>query len=164
MRPETITTPELDLAPVGDLRACPWWRPRTVALVGRPPRDAAPFVDELLDAFRAHGHTVVAEPSGHEHIILAFAETPNGEAPLTDRIPERKLPLAVSLIREHGLARRPENLVVLTTVPERLSELEHMETVMAARVAMARFGAPKAVFLTMRRGRVREATYCTLEG
>lgn len=161
--------PDFVMAPEDDLRACPWWRPLTVSLVSDPPagdRALSAFLPSLLEAFRSQGHRVLQRAEGRVHLMLGFAEVPDGRAPLRERIPARETPLALALVREFGLPRRPENLVVLMTVQERLGDRPHVEVVEAARTAMARVGAPKVVFLSVdrRAGTVLEATYCTLEG
>lgn len=157
------------IAPRRDLRECPWWRPLTVSLVGRPADGDVVlrgFVPRLLEAFRAQGHRVLDHADGNVELMLGFSEIPDGEEPLVRRIPERGTPLALALLREFGLSRRPENLVVLASTSGRLSGRPHMEVVEAARAAMARIGTPKVVFVTGDRwtGEVLETTYCTMEG
>jgi hypothetical protein len=161
--------PDFAIAPRRDLRECPWWRPLTVSLVGRPSEDdrvLTQFLPRLIQAFRDQGHRVLEGADGNVELMLGFAEIPDGDEPLVRRIPERETPLALALLREFGLSRRPENLVVLASTSEPLSGRPHMEVVEAARAAMARIGTPKMVFVTGDRGSgaVLETTYCTMEG
>jgi hypothetical protein len=152
-----------------DLRECSWWQPRTVAVVNHPTvgdgvQEA--FLPKLLSAFVGQGHSVLDQPTGTVHLMLAFYAIPDSDSSLPQRIPERHLPLALTLMRDHGLTKRPENLVVFVTIRERLGVLAHMQVVEIARSAMARIGTPKIVFLSgdPRTGHLDEATYCTLEG
>jgi hypothetical protein len=163
------TVQDFAIAPRRDLRECPWWRPLTVSLVGRPREDdriLGSFLPSLLEAFRDQGHRVLDRADGDVELMLGFSEVPDGDEPLVRRIPERETPLALALLREFGLSRRPENLVVLASTADRLAERAHMEIVEAARAAMARIGTPKVVFVTGDRatGEVVETTYCTMEG
>ncbi len=155
--------------PRADLRECAWWQARTIAVLGEPAPDdqvQRQLLPQLLSMFREQGHSVLVEPSGTVNLMLAFYDVPDTNAPLVERIPERHMPLALTLMREYGLKKRPENLVVFMTVRERLSELPHMQAIEIARTAAARAGTPKVVFLSGDRatGELYEATYCTLEG
>lgn len=111
-------------------------------------------------------HVIVEQSSGKVNLMLACFEIPDNDTPLVQRIPERPLPLSLTLMREYGLPKRPENLVVLVTIREHLADLPHLQVLDIARTAMARIGTPKVVFLSgdPKTGRLDEATYCTLEG
>jgi len=153
-----------------DLRQCFWWRPVTVAVVGEPADEAQRRLAEgLLAAFEEGGHQVVPEPgelADRVDVMLAFYSVPDSDAPLLERVPERKWPLGLDLIREYDLQKRPENLITLVTVRERLSALSHTEVLEIARSTAGRIGTPRVVFVTgdPRSGRVDEVTLCTLEG
>ncbi len=105
-------------------------------------------------------------PEGTVNLMLAFQPDLDDGIPLPDRIPERRLPFALTLMRDYGLTKRPENLVTFVTIPERLSTWSHMRVVEMMRTAAARIGTPKIVFVSGDRttGRLDEATFCTLEG
>lgn len=155
--------------PREDLRECAWWQPRTIAVLGSPTagdRVQEQLLPQLLAAFERQGHIVLPQPHGAVNLMLGFYDIPDTDAPLVDRIPERPLPFGLTLMREYGLKKRPENLVLLVTVRERLSRLPHMQVIEIARTVAARIGTPKVVFLSGDRetGRLDEATYCTLEG
>jgi hypothetical protein len=160
--------PNVEL-PREDLRECSWWQPRTIAVLGHPvegDRVQQQLLPQLLAAFEKQGHLILPRPEGAVNLMLGFYDIPETDAPLVERIPERPLPLGLTLMREYGLKKRPENLVILVTVHERLSTLPHMQVIEIARTVAARIGTPKVVFLTGDRstGRLDEATYCTLEG
>ncbi len=157
------------LPPAFDLRRCSWFRPRTVSVLNAPdPGDRVQqeLLPKLLDAFRAQGHTVSDHPEGTVNLMLAFQPTLSEDVPLPQRIPERRLPFALTLMRDYGLSKRPDNLVMLVTIPERLSAWSHMRVVEMMRTAAGRIGTPKIVFLSgdAQTGRLDEATFCTLEG
>jgi hypothetical protein len=157
------------LPPAFDLRKCSWFRPRTVSVLNNPdPGDRVQqeLLPQLLDAFRAQGHTVLNHPEGTVNLMLAFQPTLGDGVPLPERIPERRLPFALTLMRDYGLSKRPENLVTFLTIPERLSTWSHLSVVEMMRTAAARIGTPKIVFLSgdVLTGRLNEATFCTLEG
>jgi hypothetical protein len=100
------------------------------------------------------------------NLMIGFYEIPSSDEPLLDRIPERPLPMALTLMREYKLARRPDNLVLFLTIRERPSEMPHKQVIEISRTAMARAGTPKVVFLSGDRatGELWETTYTTLEG
>ena len=134
-----------------DLRVCSWFQPRTVGVLTQPsPGDRVQeqVLPELRAAFAEQGHSVLSQPTGTVHLMLAFYEIPDSVVPLPQRIPERSLPLALTLMRDYGLSKRPENLVTLVTIRERLSALPHMQVLEIARGTMARIGTPKIVFLS----------------
>jgi hypothetical protein len=160
--------PNLQL-PREELRECAWWQPRTIAVLGEPcagDRVQQQFLPQLLAAFEKQGHVVLSQPSGAVNLMLGFYDIPDTDAPLVERIQERPLPFGLTLMREYGLKKRPENLVLIVTIRERLSTLPHMQVIEIARTVAARIGTPKVVFLSGDRetGRLDEATYCTLEG
>lgn len=155
--------------PRADLRECAWWQPRTIAVLGEPPPGDGvqrQLVPQLLSAFEKQGHSILAQPSGAVNLMLAFYDIPDTEAPLAERFPERQWPLGLTLMRDYGLKKRPDNLVVFVTIRERLSTMPHMQAIEIARTVAAKIGTPKVVFLSGDRktGRLDEATYCTLEG
>lgn len=165
------TLPELTelQMPRADLRETPWFAPRTISILNEPAQGdevQAKLLPKLLEAFRAQGHTVTAKPDGNVNLMIGFYDVPDTPAPLLDRIPERQIPLGLAIMREYGLTRRPDNLVLFLTIRERPSEMKHMEVVELARIAMARSGSPKIVFLSGDRntGELWETTYTTLEG
>ncbi len=157
------------LPPAFDLRQCSWFRPRTVSVLNAPdPADRVQqeFLPQLLQAFREQGHTVFDRPEGTVNLMLAFEPKLDESISLPQRIPERRLPFALTLMRDHGLSKRPDNLVTFVTIPERLSTWSHLDVVEMMRTAAARIGTPKIVFLSgdSTTGRLDEATFCTLEG
>jgi hypothetical protein len=160
---------DFSISPLRDVHGMAWWKPRRVAVLGEPPHEdrvLGPFVRQLLDAFRQQGHEVVESHAEDIHLMLAFGEIPRGRTRLAERIPERPLPLALTIMREFNLKRRPENLVMLVSVDERLSAMSHAEAAETARLLMARQGVPKVVFISgdPASGRLLEATTCTMEG
>jgi len=160
---------DFSVSPLGDLRTTSWWKPRRVAVLGEPPledRLLRAFLADLLQEFRDQGHSVVGSRAEDIHLMLAFGEIPRGKGQLAERIPERGLPLALTIMREYNLARRPENLVMLVSIEERLSAMSHAEAAETARLLMARQGVPKVVFVSGERGSETavEATTCTMEG
>jgi len=168
-----LITPVTELTtlqtPRADLRETLWFAPRTISIMNSPnPGDQvqAQLLPKLLDAFRAQGHLVQEQPDGNVNLMIGFYEVPDTDAPLLERIPERSLPLALALMREYKLARRPDNLVLFLTIRERPSEMKHTEMIELSRTAMARAGSPKIVFLSGDRatGELWESTYTTMEG
>lgn len=160
--------PDFDVEPCEEIRECSWFRPLTVQVVGEPAPDdllLKRFIGDLLAGFRSQGHSVLDASPGDVDLLLACEEIPDGPEPLRDRVRERPVPLALALMREYRLTRRPEHLVALVSLRERLGEMPHAEVVESARCVMARIGTPKVVFVSgSRTGVVEEATYCTLEG
>ncbi|HEX9074144.1 MAG TPA: hypothetical protein VF932_00110 [Anaerolineae bacterium] len=159
----------VNLLPPPDLRESYWWKPRTIAVLNPPtPGDRVQesFLPQLLAAFAAQGHTVLPEPNGTVHLMLAFFDLAESNDPLVERVPERHLPLALTMMRDYGLSKRPENLVLFLTVSRRLSPMPHRQVLELARTVMGRIGVPKVVFLSGNRetGRLDEATFCTMEG
>lgn len=155
--------------PRADLRECSWFQPRLISLLNPPiPGDRVQeqLLPKLISAFQEQGHTVLEHPEGSVNLMLAFYDVPDTDAPITERVPERRLPLGLTLMREYNLTKRPDNLVAMVTIRERLSHLPHMQVVEIARTTAARIGSPKVVFLSgdRRTGELWEATYCTLEG
>lgn len=155
--------------PREDLRECSWFQPRTISFLNAPvegDRVQQQLMPKLVRAFQEQGHTVLEQPDGNVNLMLAFYDVPDTPAPLAERVPERHLPLGLTLMREYNLSKRPDNLVVLVTVRERMSELSHVQVVELARTTAARIGTPKVIFLSGDRntGELWEATYCTLEG
>jgi hypothetical protein len=155
--------------PRTDLRETPWFQPRTISILNAPtPGDQVQerLLPALIDAFREQGHTVLEQPDGNVNLMIGFYDVPDTDAPLLERIPERPLPLALTLMREYKLARRPDNLVLFLTIRERPSTMKHKQMIELSRTAMARSGSPKIVFLSGDRntGELWETTYTTLEG
>lgn len=149
---------------VVDVRACPWWRPLRIATVDsiRVPARLAEFRAQLLDSFRDQGHAIVSTSETDIDLLIDVAVIPNGPEPLALRIPERPQPLMLTVMKDYQLARRPDNLVVLVAIEESLGNWPHIEVVSTARIAMARIGSPKIVFVSG--VGPSEVTYCTLEG
>jgi hypothetical protein len=146
-----------------------WFAPRSVALLNAPAdgdRVQKEFFPKLLAAFQEQGHNVVEQSSGKVNLMLASFDVPDDDRPLAERIPERPLPLSLTLMREYGLPKRPDNLVTFLTIRERITQMSHAEAVDAARTAAARVGSPKIVFVSGNRatGELYETTFCTLEG
>lgn len=157
---------DFSIPPCEDLRECPWWRPIDVAFLDDPgvvDPVVRKFVPELLEAFREQGHRVHLDSDGAVDLLLGLVSIPDGPEPLRQRIPERPRPYALTLMRQYGFRKRPENLVVLVGVPERLSGRPHEEVVETARTAMARIGTPKVVFVSGT-DVLEEVTFCTMEG
>jgi len=155
--------------PRADLRDTPWFAPRTISILNQPMQGdqvQAKLLPKLIEAFREQGHTVLEYPDGNVNLMIGFYDVSDTDAPLLDRIPERDMPVALTIMREYKLARRPDNLVMFLTIRERPSEMKHTQVVELSRTAMARSGSPKVVFLSGDRntGELWEATYTTLEG
>lgn len=155
--------------PRADLRDTPWFAPRTISILNQPMEGdqvQAQLLPRLIAAFREQGHTVLEYPDGNVNLMIGFYDVPDTDAPLLERIPEREMPVALTIMREYKLARRPDNLVMFLTIRERPSEMKHVQVVELSRTAMARSGSPKVVFLSGDRntGELWEATYTTLEG
>ena len=160
---------DFSISPLSDVRATSWWKPRRVAVLGEAELDdrlLTQFLARLLAAFREQGHQIVDSHAEDVHLMLAIGQVPDSPRPLAERIPERPLPLALTLMREFNLKRRPENLVMLVAIPERLSSMPHAEAAEIARLIMARQGVPKVVVVSgeRRSGTLLEATTCTMEG
>ena len=149
---------------VGDVRDCSWWRPLKVAFVGEDhaPSVMAQFRAQLLESFRDQGHTIVTASEPNFDLLIDDVVIPDGHEPLSVRIPERPQPLMLTVTKDYQLKRRPHNLVVLVGVQESLRSWPHAEVVSTARVAMAKIGSPKIVFVSG--SEADEVTYCTLEG
>lgn len=165
------TAPELvDLKiPRADLRETPWFSPRTISILNAPiPGDKVQeaLLPKLVESFREQGHIVSDEPDGNVNLMIGFYQVPDTDAPLLERIPERSLPLALTVMREYKLARRPDNLVMFLTIRERPSQMQHKQVIELSRTAMARAGSPKIVFLSgdAETGELWESTYTTMEG
>lgn len=163
-----VAPPDFSEPPVEDIRTCPWWRPVRVAVSPTEADDPllAAFLPDLLRAFEEQGHIVDAEASDDPDILLATVSVPEGPGPLLDRIVERERPLLVTSSAERGLRRRPPHVVALVSIAELIGDLSHEEAVDLGRVAMARVGTPRLVFVAGDRasGQVEETTVCTLEG
>lgn len=165
-----ITHELVDLqTPRADLRDAPWFAPRTISILNQPvegDKVQAELLPKLIESFREQGHTVLEEPDGNVNLMLGFYEVPDTDEPLTERIPERQLPLVLTMMRDYKLSRRPENVVLFLTIRERPSEMKHKEVIELSRTAMARAGSPKIVFLSGDRntGELWETTYTTMEG
>lgn len=167
-----ITTAPVDMdirIPRADLRETPWFQPRTISILNKPVEGdlvQAKLLPKLIKAFREQGHIVSEQPDGNVNLMIAFYDVPDTDASLIERIPERQLPLALTLMREYKLARRPDNLVLFLTIRERPSEMKHTDMIELSRTAMARAGSPKVVFLSGDRetGELWESTYTTMEG
>lgn len=166
----TTAPQQLDLqTPRGDLRETPWFQPRTISILNAPisgDKVQENLLPKLIESFREQGHTVLEHADGNVNLMIGFYDVPDTNEPLLDRIPERSLPLALTVMREYQLARRPDNLVLFLTLRERPSQMKHTQVVELSRTAMARAGAPKVVFLSGDRntGELWETTYTTLEG
>lgn len=155
--------------PPADLRKTPWFAPRTISILNPPvagDKVQENLLPKLIEAFREQGHTVLEEPNGNVNLMLGFYDVPDTDEPLVDRIPERQLPLVLTMMRDYKLARRPENVVLFLTIRERPSEMKHKQVIELSRTAMARAGSPKIVFLSGDRntGELWETTYTTMEG
>ena len=155
--------------PPADLRETPWFAPRTISILNPPvagDQVQENLLPKLIEAFREQGHTVLEEPNGNVNLMLGFYDVPDTDEPLVDRIPERQLPLVLTMMRDYKLARRPENVVLFLTIRERPSEMKHKQVIELSRTAMARAGSPKIVFLSGDRntGELWETTYTTMEG
>lgn len=163
-----VSPPDFVVPPVDDLRDCPWWRPVRIAVA--PDETADPlmtrFLPRLVDAFSSQGHEVSATPCGAADMLLVTASVPQRSGWLADRIEERRAPLAATAHRDHGMPGRPPHIVPLVGVGERMADLDHLSAVELGRVAMARIGTSKVLFVSGDRaqGRVAETTLCTLEG
>lgn len=152
-----------------DLRETPWFNPRTISILNQPVEGdklQADLLPKLVESFREQGHTVLEYPDGNVNLMLGFYDVPDTDEPVIDRIPERQLPLVLTMMRDYKLAKRPENVVLFLTIRERPSEMNHKQVVELSRTAMARAGSPKVVFLSGDRntGELFETTYTTLEG
>lgn len=165
------TAPErVDLRnPRADLRETPWFAPRTISILNQPiegDKVQARLLPQLVESFREQGHTVLEYPDGNVNLMIGFYEVPDTDEPLTERIPERSLPLVLTMMRDYKLSKRPENVVLFLTIRERPSEMKHKPVIELSRTAMARAGSPKIVFLSGDRdtGELWEVTYTTMEG
>lgn len=130
---------------------CAWFRPvkLALALLDETELDAAQseLLERLKRAFRAGGHAIQSEPSRDSDLILAFHTIPAGDAPLRERIEEVDPPRAVAVRDRYDLAGLHPNLVTVVTVTEDLRALPHAEVEDLARMAMARIGAFKMLFI-----------------
>lgn len=156
-------------SPRADLRDTPWFAPRTISILNQPiegDKVQAQLLPQLIESFREQGHTVLEYPDGNVNLMIGFYEVPDTDEPLTERIPERTLPLVLTMMRDYKLSKRPENVVLFLTIRERPSEMKHKPVIELSRTAMARAGSPKIVFLSGDRdtGELWEVTYTTMEG
>lgn len=130
---------------------CAWFRPvrLALALLDETELDAAQqeLLERLTSVFEAGGHTIQPEPTHESDLILAFHTVPTGEASLWERIEEVDPPIAVAVRDRYGLDGLHPNLIVVVTVPEDLHALPHVEMEDLARMAMARIGAFKMLFI-----------------
>ncbi len=122
----------------------------------------AEFQSQLVASFREQGHDIVTTADDDIDLLIDSAAIPDGPEPLAQRIPERPQPLMLTMMKDYELVRRPDNLVLLLGIGESLSTWSHGEVVATARIAMARIGSPKIVFVSG--DGPSEVTYCTLEG
>jgi hypothetical protein len=134
------------------VRDCAWFRPVRVGVAlldGIEALDVAQreLLRGLEAAFQHAGHTIQQEPSRDSDLILAFHTIPLTSAPLRERIVEVDPPLAVAVRDRYDLDGLHPNLVVAVTVTEDLYRLPHVEVEDLARLAMARIGAFKVLFI-----------------
>jgi len=131
---------------------CAWFRPVRLGLAlldGVEALDDAQkeLLRGLEAAFRQAGHTIQPRPSNDSDLILSFHKVPPGTAPLRERIVEVDPPLAVAVRDRYDLDGLHPNFVVAVTVIEGLRALPHVEMEDLARLAMARIGAFKMLFI-----------------
>jgi hypothetical protein len=133
------------------ITGCAWFRPvkLALALLGSTELDSAQrdLLTRLRDAFEAGGHTVQSEPSRDSDLILAFHGVPMGDGSLWERIEEVNPPLVVAVRDRYDLEGLHPNLIVAVTVTEDLRSLPHAEVEDLARMAMARIGTFKLLFI-----------------
>ncbi|MGB5931860.1 MAG: hypothetical protein WBH57_02175 [Anaerolineae bacterium] len=150
---------------------CEWFRPIRLGLAllnGIEALDDAQreLLRNLKAAFLQAGHTVQSQPSRDSDLILSFYTIPPGTEPLRERVVEVHPPLAVAVRDHYDLDGLHPNLVVVVTVTEDLHGLSHVEMEDLARLAMARIGAFKVLFIKAHR--VSRATeyyvFTTIEG
>ncbi|MFQ5858789.1 MAG: hypothetical protein ACE5LU_24575 [Anaerolineae bacterium] len=130
---------------------CAWFRPVKFAsvLLDESELDAAQreLLTSLERAFKASGHMIESEPSRDSDLILAFHTVPMGDGSLWERIKEVDPPIIVAVRDRYELDRLHPNLVVAITVTEDLRAVPHVEVEDLARMAMARIGAFKLLFI-----------------
>lgn len=130
---------------------CAWFRPVSLAPAFLDESKLDTPQNELLvrlqDAFKAGCHTVQSVPTRDTDLILAFHTVPTGTGSLWDRIQEVEPPVVVALRDRYDLVGLHPNLVVAITVTEDLRALPHVELEELARMAMARIGAFKMLFI-----------------
>ncbi|RME45289.1 MAG: hypothetical protein D6791_11135 [Chloroflexi bacterium] len=133
------------------IAGCTWFRPVKLALALMDQSDLDPAQRELLgrlrEAFEAGGHVIQPEPTRDSDLILAFHIVPPGDGSLWDRIQEVDPPVAVAVRDRYDLDGLHPNLVVVVSVTEDLRSLPHVEVEDLARMAMARIGAFKMLFI-----------------
>jgi len=155
----------------GPVADCEWFRPIRLGLVllkGIEALDDAQreLLRNLKAAFLQAGHTVERRPSRDSDLILSFYTIPPGTEPLRERIVEVHPPLAVAVRDLYDLDGLHPNLVVVVTVTEDLRGLSHVEMEDLARLAMARIGAFKVLFIKAHRVSRATESYVltTMEG
>lgn len=130
---------------------CAWFRPIKLALALLDETELDPAQRELLDrltrAFKAGGHTIQARPSHDSDLILTFHTLPAEGGSLRGRIEEVDPPIAVRVRDRYDLEGLHSNLVVAVSVTEDLRALPHIEVEDLARMASARIGAFKMLFI-----------------
>jgi hypothetical protein len=133
------------------INSCAWFRPIKFApaLLENSQLDAAQseLLTRLTRALQAGGHTIQSEPSRDSDLILAFHTIPEGDSSLRERIGEVDPPIAVTVRDQYDLDGLHPNLVVATTVTEDLYTMLHVEMEELARMAKARIGAFKMLFI-----------------
>ena len=152
------------------IRHCSWFRPIKFAPALLENTRLDPAQRELLEglekALREDGHTVQPAPTGDTDLMLGFYNIPEGEGPLEERIQEVDPVVAVAVRDRYDLDGLHPNLIVALTVTEDLLALPHVEMEQLARMAKARIGAFKLIFIKI--DPVTQATeyymFTTIEG
>lgn len=133
------------------LADCAWFRTIKLApaFLDDSSLDAAQseLLSKLMDAFKAGGHILQTAPSGDSDLILAFHTIPAGGGSLWERIQEVDPPIVVAVRDRWELGALHPNLVVAVTVTDDLRAMPHVELEDLARMAMARIGAFKLLFI-----------------
>lgn len=150
---------------------CDWFRPIRLGLALMNGTEALDDAQkELLRNLKAAclkaGHEVQSQPSRDSDLILSFHIVLPGTDPLRERLLEVDPPLAVAVRDHYDLEGLHPNLVVVVTVTEDLRGLSHVEMEDLARLAMARIGAFKVLFIKAHRvsGAAEYYVLATIEG
>lgn len=149
---------------------CAWFRPVMIApaLLDQSELDRAQteLLERLTQSFAADGHMIQSEPTRDSDIILAFHSVPGGSAPIAERMEEVEPLVALQVRDRYDLDGLHPNLILVISLSDDLAALPHVEVENVARMAMARIGAFKVLFVKTdpETGTAEYYIFATVEG